>query len=66
MIHWDFSKRKGSSNGDEECEDSNVSGEECHSKRNRVDEDSSSRFKQSPKPEDVISGDSDEDDVFVV
>ena len=65
LIQCHFSKRKGSSNGDEECEDSNVSGEECHSKRNRLDEDNSLRLKQSPKPEDVISGDSDEDDVFV-
>ena len=62
------SKRKGSSNCDEDTDENNASGEEYYSKRNRLDENSSLKSRGSPRyngnTDDVISGESDEDDVF--
>ena len=63
------SKRKGSSNDEDENEDINVSGEECQAKRGRLDDHSPSRFKEansfSTGGLNVTNAESDEDDVFV-
>ena len=64
-----YSKRKGSSNDEDENEDINVSEDDSQSKRVRLDNHSPSRFKDSANlsadRENTINGDSDEDDVFV-